>query len=112
MSHDKTLERLYAEIPYMECKEGCHDCCGIVPFSKEEWEAVEPKLKATDIHCPYISDEGCAIYENRPFMCRLFGTSKEKRMICPHGCRSLKLLTVRKTRRLVKKYQQKMFLTK
>jgi Fe-S-cluster containining protein len=85
----KTTEQkhldLYAQIPSFECKKGCCDCCGPVPFSKWEWEQVEDKRKATSLDCPYAVNGRCDIYEQRPLICRLYGTVQK--MKCPYGCK-------------------------
>ena len=67
----------------MKCRPGCSDCCGPVPFSKEEWGRIADKRKATGITCPYSSKDGCAIYSQRPIVCRIFGTVPG--LPCPHG---------------------------
>ena len=41
--------------------------------------------------CVYATEEGCACYEERPLMCRLFGAVENLR--CPHGCAPAVLLT-------------------
>jgi Fe-S-cluster containining protein len=87
----REYERLYERIPCFECKPGCHDCCGPIPFARSEWEHIEDKRKATSLDCPYASEEGCAIYSNRPLICRLYGTVPK--MQCTHGCRPETLLT-------------------
>jgi Fe-S-cluster containining protein len=38
------------------------------------------------LDCPYVvGGGGCAIYEDRPFLCRLYGNTPE--LACPHGPR-------------------------
>ena len=99
------LRELYGKIPVMKCIEGCTDCCGTVPFSREEWEAVEDKRPppATGIKCPY-ADRGCDIYELRPMMCRLFGAAKLESLRFPHGCRPEKLLSAAETSEIMSEY--------
>lgn len=79
------LEKFYAQIPTFKCIPGCFACCGPVPFAKCEWDRIEDKREATGITCPYASASGCAIYDKRPLICRLFGTTDD--LPCPHGCR-------------------------
>jgi len=107
------------EIPTFQCKEGCHDCCGMVPFSKDEWQRISLKaaelgvipreiLSSTDDTifvpdikleetCPFMENDGCSIYENRPFMCRLFGATEVSHLICPRGCKPETPLTESQT---------------
>jgi uncharacterized protein len=56
--------------------------------------------------CPYVVENGggCAIYDDRPFLCRLFGASEEKWMTCPHGCGPEKKLSVEQTQKLFHQY--------
>ena len=105
-------------VPKFECKPGCHDCCGIVPFSAsemaaaqkirplEQWEAFQkgswvPRAALEGFRCPFISGGGCAIYEVRPMVCRLFGAVDDKLLTCPHGCGPAKKLTAAQGRALV-----------
>jgi uncharacterized protein len=116
----RALEKLYAEIPTFECITGCHSCCGPVTGSREELRrapkinnpayAVQLVLDGEEIWnhncltCPYVTDAGCGIYEDRPMLCRLFGASDEPRMRCPHGRKPEKPLTVEQTQRLFDRY--------
>jgi len=34
-------------------------------------------------NCPHLADNGCTVYDERPLVCRLFGTTA--RLLCPHG---------------------------
>jgi uncharacterized protein len=53
--------------------------------------------------CPYARKGlGCAIYADRPFLCRLYGTIPS--LQCPHGRRPEKLLSNIEERRLVRSY--------
>jgi len=83
-----SLEDIYQQIPSMTCKQGCADCCGPVPFTDEEWEKVKdrPKRKQDEnLKCQFLIDSKCSIYADRPFMCRLFGTTKDIKILeCPH----------------------------
>lgn len=109
------LTDLYRKIPAMKCKAGCTDCCGPVPSSAAE-RRVAPKLLALDeavhvavsggcLDCAYAIAGSCAIYENRPFMCRLFGTAPEDELLrCPHGCAPDEPLTAQQAARLTGEY--------
>lgn len=85
------LHKIRKLIPKMECIEGCHECCGPVVFTKTEWDKVRIKRQAVSIHCPYITDNSCEIYDNRAILCRLFGVVE--RMPCPYGMRPEQILT-------------------
>lgn len=97
---------LYSKIPKMKCKEGCHDCCGLVPFSNWELKQIDNPKPYTDIYCPYLSVAGCTIYENRPFMCRLYGTVENLK--CSHGCKPKKILSNKEAMKLTWYYQSLM----
>lgn len=103
MNPAKVIKYLRKQIPIFKCVPGCHACCGPVPFSRWEWDRVVDKRKALDLSCPYISEEGCAIYSQRPIMCRLFGAVPE--MKCLHGCTPLKMLSSEKGRKLLVVYK-------
>lgn len=61
------------------CPKGCADCCGIVPFSFWEWNHLADKrhIDPEDhLKCPYSNKRGrCDIYEDRPIICRLYGSN-------------------------------------
>jgi len=78
-------------IPSFECVPGCHDCCGPVTAStrevselpaKDEMEHDEALSKWS---CTYLGATGCTVYDDRPLICRLFGTTPA--LLCPHGRR-------------------------
>lgn len=93
MSERNIIKRLRKAIPVMNCKSGCHDCCGPIMFSKWERNRV-PKLKVSVVDCPYLKNDGCSIYDERPIICRLFGATVEvPQIMCPHGCKPSKPLT-------------------
>lgn len=79
------LKELYSQIPAFKCIPGCVDCCGPVPFAKIEAQNAPVKPPTKSLMCPYASKDGCEIYENRPFICRLYGTIEN--LQCPRGCR-------------------------
>jgi hypothetical protein len=69
------------------CPKGCHECCYDVEisFSFYEWSRIKDKRMAHGGACPYLGKNGCDIYEDRPIICRLYGTKGmpiEAR--CPH----------------------------
>lgn len=112
------IQKIADRIPAFECIPGCTDCCGPVPFSPSEWEAVTEKkdMPTTDtaellmklsqgvsVTCPYaVKEVGCAIYEQRPIMCRIYGTVEDLR--CPHGKRPETLFTVMQGKTILRHY--------
>ena len=90
------------------CKR-CGKCCGIMPFSKQEYKAIrsiaekrhitfvkegwgnrELDNELDNLHCPFLDyDVGglasCSIYENRPEICRIFGHGGDRYLICPNN---------------------------
>jgi hypothetical protein len=100
------IKRLYSQIPPMKCKEGCTGCCGPVPFSQSEWDRIADKRTATSLDCPYIENGRCAIYDNRPFICRLFGATEHPSLACPHGCKPDNPLSREQCDRLTAEYKQ------
>lgn len=119
----------------MSCKsfncKRCGKCCGFVPFSPLEFEAIKGIAREKNIDftfvdkigyvpsklvdsflsidigkddlskinkkldtlvCPFLEFDvlgksNCSIYENRPFVCRLFGTqgNSNKNLKCPNN---------------------------
>ncbi|MBD1575650.1 YkgJ family cysteine cluster protein [Vibrio sp. S11_S32] len=87
----EVIAYLRERIPSFECKPGCHDCCGPVTTSSEEMSRLPVKTDAEhdaaldDYNCVHLGPNGCTVYEERPLICRLFGTTP--RMACPNNCR-------------------------
>ncbi|HJV00290.1 MAG TPA: YkgJ family cysteine cluster protein [Burkholderiaceae bacterium] len=85
------LRFLRRRIPAFACVPGCHDCCGPVTASSEEMarlparSAEERERALADWSCPHLQPSGCGAYEERPLICRLFGTTPS--LPCPHGRR-------------------------
>ncbi len=38
-----------------------------------------------ELSCPHLGAQGCQVYDERPLICRLFGTTP--RLACPNGNR-------------------------
>lgn len=106
MSTQSKLQALYDAIPTFACKPGCSDCCGPVPVSKAEWQALKlaPRTHTNCVDCEYLIDSKCSAYTNRPFMCRIFGATTERALSCPHGCGPDKPLTAKQANMLTIKY--------
>lgn len=114
MTPEERLRALYGRLPKLDCQKLCEDQCGPVPVSRLELEIVTraaggtlPSSGTTD--CPLITEDGCcSVYEDRPMVCRLWGTfywpesvvapgviSEDARgWQCPHGCRPERELTL------------------
>jgi Fe-S-cluster containining protein len=115
----KNLYDLIDRMPKFECIPGCTDCCGPVPASREEIrkasklanvpERLETLVETDTLGwcatCDYARPgHGCAIYEDRPFLCRLFGYSEAPQLTCVHGRGSTKKLTIQQTAALTDRY--------
>lgn len=78
-------------IPEFSCIPGCHDCCGPILASTEEVSRLPPISEVDHVaalakwNCPHLGPTGCQVYEERPLICRLFGSTP--RLRCPHGRR-------------------------
>jgi hypothetical protein len=83
-------------IPSFECVPGCHDCCGPVMTSSYEASELPEKSEAehdaalSELSCTYLGSQGCSVYEDRPLICRLFGTTPS--LLCPHGKRPASMI--------------------
>ena len=85
------IARLREQVPTFKCVLGCHDCCGPVTTSSEEMSRLPVKTGTEhtealdDYRCVHLGPNGCTVYEERPLICRLFGTTPK--MPCPNGRR-------------------------
>lgn len=94
------IDSILSEIPSFKCKEGCADCCGPVEMSRLEYhrcvkasgrtaeelrQQMERNIKRNIYQCPLIDQKThrCTVYQVRPAICRIFGTTKN--LPCPHG---------------------------
>ena len=86
---DRAIDYLRRRIPSFDCVPGCHDCCGPVTTSSTEMARLPVKSEAEHeaalaaLSCPHLGKDGCEVYEERPLICRLFGTTPSLR--CPNG---------------------------
>ena len=104
-----------------ECVENCSDCCGIIPFSPKLWEKFKHKARkeikvykfenevfAVDknMKCAFLKNNKCAIYDNRPKICRDYGLIEE--LPCPfiksNGNKRSEAMTKRILRKTEKKF--------
>jgi Fe-S-cluster containining protein len=104
-----SLDAIYAAIPPVSgCRKGCSDCCGPIPLGTIEADRIKHFVRPAARHaaipsaeaivstpanacggCAYATVSGCAIYNDRPFICRLFGAVADVvDLTCPHGARA------------------------
>jgi Fe-S-cluster containining protein len=89
--NSQKIRALRGQIPAFACVPGCHDCCGPVTASSEEMARLPVKSDAehdaawAELNCVHLGANGCEVYDERPLICRLFGTTP--RMPCPNGRR-------------------------
>ncbi|MEE9103644.1 YkgJ family cysteine cluster protein [Pseudomonas sp. QE6] len=85
----RKIDHLRRQIPSFACVPGCHDCCGPVTASSEEMSRLPVKSDAehdaalAHWNCVHLGPHGCEVYEERPLICRLFGTTPS--LPCPRG---------------------------
>ena len=115
----RLILELRAVIPVGVCRVRCHHCCGPTHWSRTEVAMLRealglpgppdtlPRLPRavgdpapTREDCPFLRAAGCAVYEHRPLVCRLFGVSHDPGLRCPHGQRCEDPLTAEYTRDL------------
>lgn len=91
------LDRLYAELPAIDCKRQCAESCGPIAMERVEWERIckrvgyEPRGNLATLDCPLLRDGLCSVYAIRPMICRLWGIVES--MECPWGCKPERYLT-------------------
>lgn len=100
---DEKIDAVWAQIPKIECKGLCHDSCTIINMSDSENNRIWRKhgfnlsgrifsllhrigMNTAEPICPALDKETkrCTIYEDRPFVCRVYGVTKALK--CSHGC--------------------------
>ena len=85
----RKIDHLRQNIPSFACVPGCHDCCGPVTASSEEMARLPVKSDAehdaalAELNCVHLGPNGCTVYDQRPLICRLFGTTPS--LPCPNG---------------------------
>ena len=89
ITNSQKIKILRERIPDFACKPGCSDCCGPVTASSDEVARLPVKTDAehekalAEFNCPYLGERGCEVYQERPLICRLFGTTPS--LPCPQG---------------------------
>lgn len=93
------IDDLRQRIPTFRCVVGCHDCCGPVTASAAEVARLPARSEAAraaalgELNCVYLGAHGCEVYDERPLICRLFGTTP--RLACPNGKRPVYMIDAR-----------------
>jgi hypothetical protein len=91
MDNQSRIRFFRRQIPEFACIPGCHDCCGPVLASSAEMARLPEVSEAQrekalpNWDCAHLAEHGCSVYEERPLICRMFGTTP--RLPCPHGKR-------------------------
>lgn len=86
---NRKIDHLRRQIPRFDCVPGCHDCCGPVTASSEEMARLPVRSDAehdaalAEFNCVHLGSQGCQVYDQRPLICRLFGTTAS--LPCPRG---------------------------
>jgi hypothetical protein len=105
----RELEALRERIPTFRCVVGCHDCCGPVTASALEVGRLPVRTEAEHaaalarLDCVHLGPHGCQAYDERPLVCRLFGTTP--RLPCPNGRRPVYLVD-RRTEAAIQRFMQ------
>lgn len=106
MNKDK-LQKIYDELPDIDCKGHCHTSCGPIAYGPSEERNIEDEHGQKGLPSPEFeltcnqldSDKRCSIYNERPLLCRLYGLTKKLR--CDYGCKPDEWLSERKARKLM-----------
>lgn len=97
-------------------------CCNLSPIDKDVWErnkhkAVRPykeELEASepfdavfpitdDLKCCFLGhDLKCAIYDDRPRLCRKYGDESVLSMTCPYQAKDGKIRSRQETRKILR----------
>ena len=108
--NSQTVKLLRERIPAFTCIPGCHDCCGPVLASTVEMAKLPRKTAQVQeaalaaLSCPHLGADGCQVYEERPLVCRLFGTTP--RLACPNGRRPAVMISPAIEERVYRYFEQ------
>jgi len=89
---ERALQKIYKKVPNCACKGLCTQACGPVMFSETEMNKVKDlaphgwhdwaagtympiRPEPDDLTCPFLKEDKCSIYENRPLICRVYGSA-------------------------------------
>lgn len=107
----RKLDEIYVTLPSIACKGLCTASCALAPAYPAEMERLEHAAKRSlpvlhgdelgpavalarsvqDPTCPLLVAGRCGAYDDRPYICRIFGVVDGMR--CPHGCTPERILT-------------------
>jgi hypothetical protein len=112
----QALQRLYAQLPGIGCQRKCQKACGPIALTRLELHQLlrfNPRLDVSRIKgkteggyslgllylivgaengtCPFLKDGSCSVYEHRPLICRLWGSTQV--LVCPFGCQPERVLS-------------------
>ncbi len=94
--NSQKISALRRQIPSFECVPGCHDLLWAGDDFPEEMSrlprktAAEQEAAMDELNCVHLGPNGCTVYDERPLICRLFGTTKT--LPCPNGRRPVELI--------------------
>ncbi len=94
------LKELYEKLPNSTCKKDCFKCCtNMIQFTPNELKAMGG-YEYNGV-CSHLKEGKCTVYEHRPFVCRLYGTSE---ILKCDGCIPENILGEEETTDLVYEY--------
>ena len=91
------LDRLYSELPSLECQGKCSDSCGPLLMSRLEDRRIHQThgrghdFDPVTLACILLKDGRCTVYSIRPAICRLWGLAEG--LECHYGCKPERYLT-------------------
>jgi uncharacterized protein len=89
----RELEKVYAQVPVIDCRGNCWDTCTRFPVTRAEnrrlrretGQEIEPAGRQRQLPpCPLLVNLRCSAYDIRPLLCRLWGASQI--FPCNYGC--------------------------
>lgn len=106
---EAALERIYAELPTIQCQGLCHDSCGPIGMTDaERWRLKraggrDPGVVFETGNCVFLQNNRCSVYEARPLICRMWGVVP--RMPCVFGCVPSREVTEAEARAIFKRVE-------
>jgi len=80
----RIVKSLRKRIIDVTCIHGCTECCGPVPMTLWELRQMGEPVRENSIEkmeCIFKSENGCSNYEQRPIICRVFGTMDKSQIV-------------------------------